>query len=272
MHKRRHEIDGPFEGMTFVLDQHGDGSAADVVWLHGEWGALDGVPWDERTTERARVHEVHLPGWGVSTGVERFDSLQQLATAVWWALDRCELDRVLLAGHGIGAALAFELAAQQPQRVLGVVAAAPFGIVLEEEPGADLFGLLARDVLPHLYTDPAGELVARHFPPPADAHEKGLASIRRVEVLGAASRFLFPLPDTDVASRLYRLADVPVELLWGADDGLVPAAVAAEWERHLPRARSTVVDGVAHMLPYECDALGRAVATALEAATQPTGA
>ena len=173
---------------------------------------------------------------------------------------------MLLVGHGIGALLGIELAAQQPDRVRAIVAAAPFGMVDERDPGADFFALLPPDLMPHLYVDPKGELPARHFPPPADAHSKGLSAIRRVIVLGAASRFLFPLPDTGVKRRLYRLAGIPVDLVFGARDGLIPAASRDLWATAMPDAEITVVDDAAHMLPYESDAVARLVEQRLAAA------
>ncbi len=264
----RHEFEGPMDGVTFVVDESGRPDGPVLVWLHGTWGQVDDLPIGGAADD-ARVLSLHLPGWGESDGVESFKTLPDLALGCWWALDQLDAHDVTLVGHGIGALLGIELAAQQPDRVRAVVAAAPFGMVDERDPGADFFALLPPDLMPHLYADPQGDLPARHFPPPVDAHDKGLSAIRRVVVLGAASRFLFPLPDTGVKRRLYRLAGTPVDLVFGAQDGLIPAATRDLWSAAMPDAEITVVEDAAHMLPYESDAVARIVEQRVAAAAAP---
>ncbi|HEY8547520.1 MAG TPA: alpha/beta hydrolase [Acidimicrobiales bacterium] len=261
----RRTIAGPLEGLTFVVDERGPGDGGPpLVWLHSELGDFAGPPLTDELAGRLRTLVAHLPGWGVATGVEHFDQLEHLATAYWWLFDELGLDAVHLAGLGIGATLAAEIAIQQPGRVPSLVLAGPFGLFREDDPGGDLFALVPRDVMPLLYADPAGPVASAHFPPAADAYERGLQTVRRVEVLAPASRFLFPIPDTGIGRRLYRLGDRPVELFWGAKDGIVPPSLAEDWAAHLPGARTTIVEGAAHMAPYEDPAAFSAV---LERAT-----
>lgn len=266
-----HTVDAPRPDLTFHVDESGTPGGEPVVWLHGELGAFDDPPLDAQVLDRCRVLAVHAPGWGTSTGLETFDRIEDLAVAYWWLLDHLGLDGVHLAGHGLGATLAAEIAVQQPQRVRSLTLVAPYGLFREDDTGVDLFGTMPRDLMPSLYAEPAGELAGRHFPAPADAHEKGRASIRRTRVLGAASRFLFPIPDTGIGGRLYRLADVDVTLVWGAQDGLVPVSLAEDWQAHLPAARSIVLDGAAHMVAYERPAeVSAAVAGAALGVPEPT--
>ncbi|MFC5750990.1 alpha/beta fold hydrolase [Actinomadura rugatobispora] len=246
-----HTLAGPHGDGRIVVQEEGDPSAPVLVFLHSEFGAYDPLPLSEAVLASRRVLQVHLPGWGVSTCDRPFGSLAEMSLALWWALDALGVGRVSLFGHGIGGTVAAEMAAGQPQRVRAATLVAPFGMFDEENPGADVFGLLPRDLVPSVYADPRGEVHAAHFPPPADAHEVGLATIRRVQVLGEASNYLFPIPDTGIAARLYRLAGVPVQLLWGGLDGVVPPELEKLWVEHLPHAESTVLDGVSHMAPYE---------------------
>ncbi len=260
---KRLEIEGPLNGVRFSIDVAGTiGSATPVVWLHGEFGEMGSfgvAPRGAALIASTMVIVPHLPGWGLSVGVEHFTRLDDLAMAVWWALDRLGSDtsRVVLGGHGLGAALGAEMAAQQPGRCAGVLLAAPFGMFRADEPGIDVFGTMPSDLMPHLYADPTGPLQALHFPAPVDAHHRGLAAIRRVETLGAAGRFVFPIPDTGIADRLYRLADVPVALVFGARDGIVPVSLAADWAAALPHAHVEIVESASHMVPYETDDVER---------------
>lgn len=247
----RIELDIPIPGTSLAVDRTGDPSAQTLVWLHGEYGALSGVPGRDALAEHLDVVEVHLPGFCVSPGGDRFDSIADLATATWWALDQLDVGRPVLAGHGLGAALAVEMAIQQASSVAGLALATPFGMFDTDDPGVDFFALMPRDLYPHLYADPASDLVLEHFPPPVDAHDRGLAAIRRVEVLGSTSRYLFPIPDTNVVGRAYRLADIPTTIWFGSADGVVPPSLAGAWSASLPHADVRTVDGMAHMLPYE---------------------
>ncbi|MEO3862338.1 alpha/beta fold hydrolase [Acrocarpospora sp. B8E8] len=247
----RHTFEGPHQGDVTVVDEHGTPGGPVVVYLHSEWGALEEPPLSGELLDGARVLVAHLPGWGVSTSVRAASSLPDLALTLWWALDRLEVGAVRLAGHGLGATLAAEMAVAQPARVDALALMAPWGMFDEADPGADMFALLPRDLNPLIYADPEGPVAAAQQPRPADAHETGLAVIRRVQVLGAASNYLFPIPDTGIAERLYRLAGVPVLLVWGARDGVVPPSLAGLWSDHLPHARSEVVADAAHMVPYE---------------------
>ena len=247
----RLELETPVPGTTIVIHRSGDPGRRAIVWLHGEFGALEGAPGRDRLAEHVDLVEVHLPGFGVSSGGDIFDGIGDLATVVWWALERLGLDRPALAGHGLGATLAVEMAIQQPSAVSHLALATPFGLFDVDDTGVDLFALMPRDLQPHLYADPESELILRHFPPPADAYERGLAAIARVEVLGSSSRYLFPIPDTNVAARAYRLAEIPTTIWFGASDGVVPPSLAAEWSAAVPHADIRLVDEVAHMLPYE---------------------
>jgi pimeloyl-ACP methyl ester carboxylesterase len=255
---RREIVSGP-SGSTFAVDRAGTGDAV-VVWLHSEFGAFSDPPVPADALEGGQVLTLHLPGWGISErGEARINTLPELALALWFVLDELGVGTVTLAGHGIGATIALEMAIQQPQRAHTVVAAAPFGIVDAGDPGVDMFALLTTDLLPHLYADSEGGLVKEHFPRPADPHERGLAAIRRVEVLGEAGRYLFPLPDTGIEDRLYRLAGTDVRLLWGEHDGVVPIAISERWTAALPSATSSVVPGSSHMLVYETSVVGDVV-------------
>jgi pimeloyl-ACP methyl ester carboxylesterase len=255
----RYSIDAPIPGVTFIIDQSGDPSGTELIWFHSEFGPFEDPPLNPTLASALSTRVVHLPGWGLSAGGHAFDGLPELALALWWLLDSLNVSSAILAGHGLGASVALEMAAQQPQRVAGVAAIAPYGLVLEDDAGADLFALLPGDLRPHLYADSTGPVANSHFPRAIDAHEKGLAAIRRVEVLGSASRFLFPLADTGISDRAYRLRNTPIELVWGELDGLLPISLCKHWDALLPSAESTIISGVAHMLPYEADCASAAL-------------
>ncbi len=81
-----------------------------------------------------------------------------------------------------------------------------------------------------------------------------MAGVRRAEVLGSASRFMFPFPDTGITHRLYRLCgsrETPVKILWGKNNGVLPVALSEHWLDALPHAELEVIEDASHMLVYE---------------------
>jgi pimeloyl-ACP methyl ester carboxylesterase len=250
--------------LSIFIDRHGSGPRT-LVWLHSEWGAFDDPPVDEAVLAGTQVLVLHLPGWGVSSGVESMATLGDVATACWAAIDHLMCDGVVLVGHGIGATVACEMAVQQPRRVEHLSMICPFGIWSDEIGGADIFGLTPGDLMPSMYRDPQGDCAREQFPRPSNDRERALLAVHRAVVLGAAARFIFPFPDTGLADRLYRLAPVEVSLLWGECDGVVPPKMADEWRRLIPHAVCVMVPDAGHMLPYETAALDRHVATVLGA-------
>jgi pimeloyl-ACP methyl ester carboxylesterase len=74
-----------------------------------------------------------------------------------------------------------------------------------------------------------------------------LGSQRR---LAMAGKILFPIPNRRLAKRLYRLAAETL-LVWGTADRLIVPAYAARWQALIPGARLAMLEGAAHMLPYE---------------------
>jgi pimeloyl-ACP methyl ester carboxylesterase len=192
----------------------------------------------------------------LSKGVEHFDDISELALAMWWAVEQLTSEPVILVGHCIGGAVAIEMAITQPTKVRGMVLSNSFGFFNSDYPGADIFGLLPKDMMHLMYLDPSGSVATAHYPPATDAHQRGLMAIRRVEVLGAASRFIFPLPDTNIAKRAYRLATVPMTVMFGERDGIVPKELGHEWSAAFPHAQIKTIAQTAHMSPYESSVLG----------------
>jgi pimeloyl-ACP methyl ester carboxylesterase len=259
--RAHHLLSGP--EAELVVEEHGDSGSNEppILWLHCELGSFDDPPFPADLIGRRRILAFHHPGWGVATGPDAFKTIPDIATAYLWALDNLGGRReVVMVGHGIGATIGLEMAIQQPDRFIQVFAACPFGLWDDAIPGADLFALLAHDARRHLYADPEGDVAGRHFPRAKDAHQKGKVAIQRAQTLGAASRYLFPIPDTGISSRLYRLRDSAIHFTWGEEDGITLPALLEHWVKHLPQAETTVFQDASHMHPYETPAFGELIA------------
>ena len=188
----------------------GEGEA--VVLVHGLSGSWRWWrPVLEPLAEHRRVYLLDLPRLG-----RRFPAAELTGWLGRW-LDAAALESVDLVGHSLGGLIAAELAAEQPQRAHRLVLVAPAGIpcgntVLSR--GVRLLGTLydVRGRLPTIV---------------GDAVRAGPLSLLR-GALFASERDL----SVELASVHTRTL-----LVWGEDDRLVPARIAAEWQRILPGSR-----------------------------------
>jgi pimeloyl-ACP methyl ester carboxylesterase len=162
----------------------------------------------ERLSKRYRLHLVELPQLGRLRAGEMAPWLGRL-------LEAAGLERVDVAGHSLGGLVAAELAMEDPGRVRSLVLVAPAGVPCGR-------GVLGRTLplLEELYD------VRRWLPTiVVDAVRTGPVSL----VHGIAYVW-----ERDLRTDLGGVG-APTLLVWGDRDRLVPACVAKEWERRLPR-------------------------------------
>ena len=188
----------------------GEGEA--VVLVHGLSGSWRWWrPLLEPLAEHRCVYLLDLPRLG-----RRFPAAELTGWLGRW-LDAASLGSVDLVGHSLGGLIAAELAAEQPQRAHRLVLVAPAGIPC----GTTVLGRGVR-LLGTLY-DVRGRLPTIV----GDAVRAGPLSLLR-GALFASGRDL----SVELASVHTRTL-----LVWGEDDRLVPARIAAEWQRILPGSR-----------------------------------
>jgi pimeloyl-ACP methyl ester carboxylesterase len=188
------------------------GQGEPVVLVHGLSGSWRWwQPVLEPLAKRRCVHLLDLPRLGA-----RLPADELTGWLCSW-LDAAALERVDLVGHSLGGLIAAELAAEQPRRVQRLALVAPAGIPCGNT-------VLSRSVrlLGTLY-DVRGRLPTVV----GDAIRVGPLSLLR-GALFASDRDL----SVELASVQARTL-----LVWGEDDRLLPARIAAAWQRVLPGSR-----------------------------------
>jgi len=238
------------DGIRVRYSRQGTG-ARTVVLLHGFGGDLDN--WLFNVGPLAAVADVvalDLPGHGQSAIAVPGPSVEALAGFVAAFLDALGIDRCHLAGHSLGAAVAAQLALDQPGRVAGLVLIAPAGFGLEismeyidgfvrASGKKDLKGVLGL-----LFADES--LVTR---PLVD----GVLRYKRLDGVGGLLESLSAgvFPDGRQAAQPGRRLDahsVPVTVVWGGDDRVIPAAHADA----VPDGATVVVlEKAGHMVQME---------------------
>jgi pyruvate dehydrogenase E2 component (dihydrolipoamide acetyltransferase) len=236
----------------------GAGEDGDVILLvHGYGG--DRNSWlflQEPLAARYRVYALDLPGHGTSAkdvgagpaGPEGpAGALSVLAGAVTGVLDALGAERAHLVGHSMGGAVALAVAARDPGRIASLTLIAPSGFGSEINAGY-LRGFAdaqtrreLKPVVGQLFADE--QLVTRQL-------VEDLLAYKRLDGVDEALHALVDtLLDGDVqradsAALMAAIGDaVPVTVVWGGADRIIPAAQAesvAGAVRHL-------VDGAGHM-------------------------
>jgi pimeloyl-ACP methyl ester carboxylesterase len=212
------------------------GSGTPVVLLHGLGGSSD---WWRRNfdalAERHTVSAVDLVGFGRNRFFIRqsrlpltFDDIAALLAR--WIEQSFAGRRVHLVGNSMGGHIAIHLAARRPDLVRSVVLVSSTGIPFELGP---------RRHLENLFLPPGllsfARVVAR------DLFRAGPTAI-----MLAFSRLL-----RDDARPLLRRLTMPVLLLWGERDPLVPLTYAEQMAAEVPGARLEVVPRAGHVAMWE---------------------
>ena len=234
-------------GRRLRLLDLGGGEETPVLLVHGFGADLNSWMFTQPVlAESRRAVALDLPGHGGSTKEVGAGDAETLAAAVADALDALGLERVHLVGHSMGGAIAIALAGRLPERVasLTLIAAAGLG---PEINGGFIDGFVragrrreAQEVLALLVHDPA--LVSR-------AMVEDVLRYKRLDGVAAAlntvARAWFPdgRQALDLRPALGALS-VPVQLIWGSDDRIIPLAHAEALAGKLP---VHIVDDAGHL-------------------------
>ena len=231
----------------------GAGDSGDVVLLvHGYGG--DRNSWlflQEPLAGRHRVYALDLPGHGTSAKDVGDGSVDLLADAVLGVLDAVGSDRAHLVGHSLGGAVVLAAAARSPGRIASLTLFAPAGFGPSINAGY-VRGFAAaqtrRELKPlvgQLFADE--RLVTRQVVDDLLAYKRldgvdaALAALAETLLDGDEQRI-------DSAAAVRALGEVvPVTVVWGSADRIIPAEQASSVAAVAPGAAVRVIDGAGHM-------------------------
>jgi pyruvate dehydrogenase E2 component (dihydrolipoamide acetyltransferase) len=227
----------------------GAGEQGDVVLLvHGYGG--DRNSWlflQEPLAARYRVYALDLPGHGTSAKDVGDGTLDVLAGAVTGVLDALGAGRAHLVGHSMGGAVVLAVAARDPGRVASLTLIAPSGF--GSEINADYLRGFADAQTRRELKPVVGQLFADEGLVTRQLIDDLLAYKRLDGVDDALHALLGTLLDGDAqrgdsAAALAQLGGaVPVTVVWGAEDRVIPAAHAES----VSGATRRVIDSTGHM-------------------------
>jgi pimeloyl-ACP methyl ester carboxylesterase len=247
-----------------------EGRGPVLLLIHGIAGTCES--WRAVIEPLAREHTVlapDLPGHGTSAAGSGDYSLGAFASTLRDLLLTLGHERATLVGHSLGGGVAMQFSYQFPELTERLVLVSSGGLGKEvslllraaalpgagafiaatAEPGRVVGSALARTLsLVGVRPDADVAEVARGYASLADATRRSafLATLRSVVATDGQR--------VQAADRLYLAAAIPVLILWGDRDPIIPAHHGEAAHEAIPGSRLEIFDGVGHMPQIETPA------------------
>jgi len=243
------------------------GTGPVLLLIHGMAGTCEN--WREVIEPLARHHTViapDLPGHGLSAGGPGDYSLGNLASGLRDLLLVLGHERATLVGHSLGGGIAMQFSYQFPEMVERLVLVSSGGLGLEVSPvlraaalpGADLFIAATASAGQKIGGAVGRGLSKVGMKPAADVAEvaRGYGSLAEPERRKAFLATLRSVVGTEgqrvsATDRFYLAEAVPVLIVWGARDPIIPASHGEDAHRALPGSKLEIFDGVGHLPQVE---------------------
>lgn len=237
-------------GGMFETEIIEDGSGPPLFYLHGVNGVQPGDPFLSRLAQDHTVIAPRLPGFGDSTGSEHLHDLHDLIYYELDLLDTLDLRALPIVGHSLGAMVAAEIAAVQPERVQSLTLIAPMGLWNPAYPVADFFAMAPAALAAATYHDPESPAAQAASRPPEDNEAYIAFMLDRAKSLATAAKYLWPIPNRGLNRRLHRVS-APTLLVWGESDRIVPPRYAEDFQAAIPTATTETIAAAGHLPQVE---------------------
>jgi pimeloyl-ACP methyl ester carboxylesterase len=222
------------------------GKGKPLLYLHGASGAPVILPFMEKLAERFEVLVPEHPGYGQSDEPEWLENIHDVAYFYLDLLKQLDLKEVVLVGTSMGGWMAMEIAVRDTSRLSQVVLVSPAGIAAPDVKVADIFLMAPEEVVRAIYYDPAIAEKLLAVPPTPEAIDIGLKNRHTTARLAWEPRFHDPF----LPKWLHRI-DVPVKIIWGDQDRIIPVGFTKEFSRLLPNAQLHIMKDAGHLPQVE---------------------
>ena len=222
------------------------GKGKPLLYLHGASGAPVILPFMEKLAERFDVLIPEHPGYGQSAEPEWLENIHDVAYFYLDFIKQLALKEVTLVGTSMGGWMAMEIAVRDTSRLSRVILVSPAGIAAPGVKVADIFLMAPEEVVRNIYHDQsiAEKLLAVPMTP--EAIDIGLKNRHTTARLAWEPRF----HDPHLPKWLHRI-DVPVKIVWGDQDRIIPVGFVEHFRKLLPRAEVHILKGAGHLPQVE---------------------
>lgn len=218
------------------------GKGIPVLYLHGTDGLEDWPTTLDSLAARYDVIAPDLPGFGGSDGPDWLDDISDVAYLCLDLLERLGLPSVHVVGHSLGGWVALEMAVRSTQRIRSVTLIAAAGIHVKGSSKTDIFIIDPDEQARMSYVD-AQMAEAAATRAAAEKYQDVMIRNRLASArLGWNPRFFNPRLE-----RWLHRVRVPVHIIWGDRDRIIPPVYAEAFRSLLPSATLTMIRDAGHL-------------------------
>jgi pimeloyl-ACP methyl ester carboxylesterase len=218
------------------------GSGRAILYLHGAGGISEWNPFFQDLAQTNEVWVPDHPGFGTSDDPQFIKNMSDLAMFYLDFLDsHAPQSGFDIVGHSIGGWLAAEIATRNSQHINSITFISSAGIRLDGIPMGDIFIWNAEESIKNLIFDPVAQekrIQAQPTPEEAELIVKNKFTFAK---LAWHPRLFNP----SLKKWLHRIK-VPTQVIWGKEDGLIPAAYAKYWADNLNTEDVHILDECSH--------------------------
>ena len=218
------------------------GKGRPLVFLHGASGAPVVLPFMEKLATRYDVLVPDHPGYGKSGEPDWLENIHDVAYFYLDFLEALKLENAIIVGSSMGGWMAMEMAVRDTSRIGALVLVSPAGLFAPGAEPADIFLLPQEEMVRSLFHDPKLAQARLAIPETPESIDLGLKNRHTTARLAWEPR----LHDPHLPKWLHRI-DVPVKIIWGKEDRILPVGIAAELQRLMPKAQVHIMDKVGHL-------------------------
>ncbi len=218
------------------------GSGPPLLFLHGASGAPVILPFMEKLAERFDVLVPEHPGYGQSDEPQWLENIHDVAYFYLDFLKQLALRGVTLVGNSMGGWMAMEIAVRDTSRLKAVVLVSPAGISAPGVQPADIFLMPDEQLVRSLFHDQNLAQARLAAPVTPEAVDIALKNKHTTARLAWEPR----LHDPFLPKWLHRI-DVPVKIVWGREDRILPVQFLEQFRKRMPQAEVHVIEGAGHL-------------------------
>lgn len=223
------------------------GQGKPMLVLHEELGHPGWLKWHSALAKDHTLLIPIQPGLGKSPRLDWIRSIHELGLFYNWVLREMQLGPIDVIGFSIGGWIAAEMAAADPKLMRKLVLVAPAGIRPPEGEIMDIFSVTARTELNASVYDPentpefaslyGGERTPEQFEAFEDARAENVRIAWDPILNNPSLQYL-----------LAGVSKVPVQIIWGKEDAIVPVSAADSYRKALANTevRVTIFDACGH--------------------------
>lgn len=215
------------------------GRGEPLLFLHGANGAPVVLPFMEKLAQRFDVLIPEHPGYGKSDEPEWLENIHDIAYFYLDFLKQLNLKNVTVVGSSMGGWIAMEMAVRDTSRLKSLVLSSPAGIAAPGVRAADIFLMAPEEMVRNLFVDQ--KLAEARLAQPEDV-DISLKNRHTTARLAWEPR----LHDPYLPKWLHRI-DVPVKIVWGRQDRILPVAFVDVYRKLLPKADISIIENCGHL-------------------------